>query len=80
MIQGKIKNVIPLLKNLIKTRLESIDFEDSKFETHGVEDVLSYCEDMLNMINAIYQDYLVEVFTIDSMIEINLKNFTYKRI
>ena len=80
MIQGKIKTLIPLLKNMIITRLDKIDFSDQNFETYGVEDVLSYAEDMLNMINAIYQDYIVGAFDLETALQIDLKKFTYKRI
>lgn len=80
MIQGKIKTLIPLLKNMIITRLYKIDFEDSNFETYGVEDVQNYADDMLNMINGIYQDYIVGAYTLETALQIDLKKFTYKRI
>lgn len=80
MIQGKIKTLIPLLKNMIITRLDKIDFSDQNFETYGVEDVQNYAEDMLNLINAIYQDYIVGAYDLETALNINLKNFTYKKV
>ena len=80
MIQGKIKTLIPLLKNMIITRLDTIEFEDPDFVAWGVEDIQNYCDDMLNLINAIYQDYIVEVFDMETVLNINLKTFTYKKV
>ena len=65
MIQGKIKTLIPLLKNMIKTRIDTIDFKNTNFETYGVEDVLSYVEDMLNGEYAKKDFIIVEVLDYD---------------
>lgn len=77
MIQGKIKTIIPLLKDMIKTRINKIDFEDSSFDANGVEMIEYYIDDMLNMINAIYQDYIMEIINMDTIVEINLKTLIY---
>lgn len=80
MIQGKVKTIIPLLKNMIKTRINTINFKNTNFATYGVEDVLSYAEDMLNLINGIYQDYIVGAFTMETTLQVDLKKFIYKKI
>lgn len=80
MIQGKIKTLIPLLKNMLINRLDKIDFEDPNFEPYGVEDVQNYTEDMLNMINSIYQDYIIGVYDSETVLNINLKAFIYKKV
>ncbi len=80
MIQGKIKTLIPLLKEMIITRLDKIDFEDQNAEVYAIETLQNYFDDMLNLINAIYQDYIVGVFDLETALNVNLKNFTYKKV
>lgn len=80
MIQGKVKTLIPFIKDSIKTRVNSIDFESPYFKTYDLEVVENYISGMLEMLNGIYQDYLAESITMESVLEINLKNCTYKII
>ena len=80
MVHGKVKNLIPLLKDIIINRIEQIDFTDQNFATYEVEDVSKYVKDRLDLINGIYQDYLTENITLETSLSIDLKNNTYRII
>lgn len=80
MVHGKVKNLIPLLKDIIINRIEQIDFTDQNFATYEVEEVSKYVKDRLDLINGIYQDYLTENITLETSLSIDLKNNTYRII
>ena len=80
MVHGKVKNLIPLLKDIIINRIEQIDFTDQNFATYEIEEVSKYVKDRLDLINGIYQDYLTENITLETSLSIDLKNNTYRII
>ena len=78
MIKGTLKGVLDLLKKMLNCRINDINFE--KDESYAVEQVEIYCVKMLNLINELFQDYYMELIDLDSVIEVDLKEFTYEVI
>lgn len=78
MIKGTLKGVLELLKKMLNCRINDINFE--KDESYAVEQVEIYCVQMLNLINGLFQDYYMELIDLDSVIEVDLKEFTYEVI
>lgn len=76
MIKGTLKGVLDLLKKMLNCRINDINFE--KDESYAVEQVEIYCVKMLNMINGLFQDYYMGLIDLDSVIEVDLKEFTYE--
>lgn len=80
MIQGKVENLVPLLKDMIKTKVDTINFKNPNFESYEIENIIAYVEDRLNLLNGMYQDYIMDMLDPEDVLEINLKDFTYKKI
>ena len=78
MIKGTLKGILDLLKKMLNCRINDINFE--KDESCAVEQVEVYCVKMLNLINGLFQDYYMELIDLDSIIEVDLKEFTYEVI
>lgn len=78
MIKGTLKGILDLLKKMLNCRINDINFE--KDESYAVEQVEVYCVKMLNLINGLFQDYYMELIDLDSVIEVDLKEFTYEVI
>ena len=78
MMKGTLKGVLDLLKKMLNCRINDINFE--KDESCAVEQVEVYCVKMLNLINGLFQDYYMELIDLDSVIEVDLKEFTYEVI
>lgn len=78
MIKGTLKGVLDLLKKMLNCRINDINFE--KDESCAVEQTEVYCVKMLNLINGLFQDYYMELIDLDSVIEVDLKEFTYEVI
>lgn len=78
MMKGTLKGILDLLKKMLNCRINDINFE--KDESHAVEQVEVYCVQMLNLINGLFQDYYMELIDLDSVIEVDLKEFTYEVI
>ena len=78
MIKGTLRGVLDLLKKMLNCRISDINFE--KDESYAVEQVEIYCVQMLNLINGLFQDYYMELIDLDSVIEVDLKEFTYEVI
>ena len=78
MIKGTLKGILDLLKKMINCRINDINFE--KDESYAVEQVEVYCVQMISLINGLFQDYIMGQITLDSVIEVDLKEFTYEVI
>lgn len=78
MIKGTLKGILDLLKKMLNCRINDINFE--KDYSCAVEEVEVYCVKMLNLINGLFQDYYMELIDLDSVIEVDLKEFTYEVI
>ena len=78
MMKGTLKGILDLLKKMLNCRINDINFE--KDESYAVEQVEVYCVQMLNLIKGLFQDYIMEQITLDSVIEVDLKEFTYEII
>ena len=76
MMKGTLKGVLDLLKKMLNCRINDINFE--KDESYAVEQTEIYCVKMLNLINGLFQDYYMELIDLDSVIEVDLKEFTYE--
>ena len=76
MIKGTLKGVLDLLKKTLNCRINDINFE--KDESYAVEQVEVYCLQMISLINGLFQDYIMGQLTLDSIIEVDLKEFTYE--
>lgn len=76
MIKGTLKGILDLLKKMINCRINDINFE--KDESYAVEQVEVYCVQMISLINGLFQDYIMGKITLDSVIEVDLKNYTYE--
>lgn len=77
-MKGTLKGVLDLLKKMLNCRINDINFE--KDESYAVEQTEVYCVKMLNLINGLFQDYYMELIDLDSVIEVDLKEFTYEVI
>ncbi len=78
MMKGTLKGVLELLKRMLNCRINDINFE--KDESYAVEIVEIYCLQMLSLINRLFQDYIMGQITLESVVEVNLKEFTYEVI
>ena len=78
MMKGTLKGILDLLKKMLNCRINDINFE--KDESYAVEQTEVYCVKMLNLINGLFQDYYMELIDLDSVIEVDLKEFTYEVI
>ena len=78
MMKGTLKGILDLLKKMLNCRINDINFE--KDESCAVEQTEVYCVKMLNLINGLFQDYYMELIDLDSIIEVDLKEFTYEVI
>ena len=78
MISGKILNLIPLLKDMIVARVNKIDFEDDIFDNDIMWQMNYQSTKLLDLINALYQDYITDYIKKNDIIRINLKNYTYE--
>ena len=72
MLCGNTVTVLNQLKEMIKEKVESIDFNNKDFETNGVEEVQEYTRKVLDLINGLYQDYITGYFNNDDIIRIKL--------
>lgn len=61
MIQGTFKNLIPLVREMLKKRTNNVDI-------------------MYNMLMELCMNYLKGSIELDTLLEIDLKTLTYKRI
>ena len=78
MIKGTLKGVLDLLKKMLNCRINDINFE--KDYSCAVEEVEIYCALMLGIINELFQDYIMGNISLDSVVEVDLKNHSYKVI
>jgi hypothetical protein len=78
MMKGTLKGILDLLKKMLNCRINDINFEKDK--SYAVEQTEVYCVKMLNLINGLFQDYYMELIDLDSVIEVDLKEFTYEVI
>ena len=78
MIKGTLKGILDLLKKMLNCRINDINFE--KDYSDAVEQVEIYCVQMISLINALFQDYIMGHITLASVVEVDLKEFTYKVI
>lgn len=78
MMKGTLKGILDLLKKMLNCRINDINFE--KDESYAVEQTEVYCVKMLNLINGLFQDYYMELIDLDTVIEVDLKEFTYEVI
>lgn len=78
MIKGTLKGILDLLKKMLNCRINDINFK--KYVSYEVETLEIYCVQMINLINALFQDYIIGHITLDSVVEVDLKEFTYKVI
>ena len=76
MMKGTLKGVLDLLKKMLNCRINDINFE--KDDSYVVELVEIYCVQMLSLINGLFQDYIMGHLTLDSVVEVDLKEFTYE--
>ena len=61
---------------MLNCRINDINIE--KDESYAVEQVEIYCVQMLSLINGLFQDYYMELIDLDTIIEVDLKEFTYE--
>ena len=80
MISGKLLNLLPLLKDMIVARVNKIDFEDDIFDNDIMWQMNYQSTKLLDLINALYQDYITDYIKKNDIIRINLKNYTYEVI
>ena len=76
MMKGTLKGILDLLKKMLNCRINDINFE--KAESYAVEQVEIYCVQMLSLINGLFQDYIMGRITLDTIVEVDLKEFTYE--
>lgn len=68
-ITGKVKDIQEYWKKELVHRINDIDILDSDFECEGVEIVQNDINEILNMINGIYQDLIIGHINKDTIIE-----------
>ena len=80
MISGKLENILPFLKEMINERINMIDFKRNTFDNDEMWKINYKVTNLLDLINALYQDYIIDYFNKDDVIRIDLKNYNYEKV
>ena len=69
-ILGSVKDIIGFIKEEIIMRVNRIDFDSSYIEANEIEDIQECSNALLEVLNALYQDYLTEIVTMNTEIKL----------
>lgn len=69
-IIGRIEDIVRYFKDELIRQINEIDMRDEYFESNGVENIQDNADNILELINGIYQDYITEKVNYDTPIRV----------